>query len=189
MTIHNIRRAALAIAAAGAMAGCSLGSLTDVPRPSNILDPDALQTYDGAIAMYNGALSEFNRAFFGGQVWDASLTGNLQRAIAYGNSATNTLGVSAGNLAAAAGPFLGAPASNVTVDALGGLPFSNAAGALPTVRAAYGVLNDQSVQANVNSSATGPNTFAATVNGNVSAAGVSNGGNAFSGSSRVRNLP
>ncbi|RSZ32640.1 MULTISPECIES: S-layer family protein [unclassified Variovorax] len=109
----------------------------------------------------------------------ASLTGNLQRAIAYGNSATNTLGVSAGNLAAAAGPFLGAPASNVTVDALGGLPFSNAAGALPTVRAAYGVLNDQSVQANVNSSATGPNTFAATVNGNVSAAGVSNGGNAF----------
>lgn len=67
MTMHTYRRVALTIAAAGAMAGCSLGSLTDVPRPSNILDPDALQTYDGAIGMYNGALSEFNRAFFGGQ--------------------------------------------------------------------------------------------------------------------------
>lgn len=109
----------------------------------------------------------------------AALADNLQRAIAYGNSATNTLGVSAGNLAAAPGPFLGAPASTVTVDLLSGLPFSNSAAALPTVRAAYGVLNDQSVQANVGSSATGPNTFAATVNGNVSAAGVSNSGNAF----------
>lgn len=67
MTSHSIRRVALTLAAAGAMAGCSLDSLVDVPRPSNILDPDALQTYDGAIGMYNGALSEFNRAFMGGQ--------------------------------------------------------------------------------------------------------------------------
>lgn len=112
----------------------------------------------------------------------AAVAGNLQRAIAYGNSATNTLGVSAGNLAAAPGPILlGAAASTVTVDLASGLPFSNAAGALPTVRAAYGVLNDQSVQATVNSAATGPNTFAATVNGNVSAASVSNSGNAFVG--------
>lgn len=108
----------------------------------------------------------------------AALTDNLQRAIAYGNSATNTLGVSAGNLAAA--PGLGiTPASSVTVDLLGGLPFSNSAGALPTVSAAYGVLNDQSVQANVNSAATGANTFAAAVAGNVSAASVANSGNAF----------
>ncbi|WP_418118104.1 beta strand repeat-containing protein [Variovorax sp. 350MFTsu5.1] len=108
----------------------------------------------------------------------ASLTDNLQRAIAYGNSATNTLGVSAGNLAAA--PGLGiTPASNVTIDVLSGLPFSNSAGALPTVSAAYGILNDQSVQANVNAAAVGPNTFAATFNGNVSAASVANSGNAF----------
>ncbi|RTD84658.1 S-layer family protein [Variovorax atrisoli] len=108
----------------------------------------------------------------------ASLTDNLQRAISYGNSAANTLGVNAGNVAAA--PGLGiTPASSVTVDALSGLPFSNAAGALPTVSAAYGVLNDQSVQANVNSAATGPNTFAAAVAGNVSAASVANSGNAF----------
>lgn len=108
----------------------------------------------------------------------AALTDNLQRAIAYGNSATNTLGVSAGNLAAAPGPGI-TPASNVTVDVLSGLPFSNSAGALPTVSAAYGILNDQSVQANVNAAAVGPNTFAATVNGNVSAASVANSGNAF----------
>ena len=108
----------------------------------------------------------------------ASLTDNLQRAISYGNSAANTLGVNAGNVAAA--PGLGiTPASSVTVDALSGLPFSNAAGALPTVSAAYGVLNDQSVQANVNSTAAGPNTFAAAVAGNVSAASVANSGNAF----------
>lgn len=108
-----------------------------------------------------------------------ALTDNLQRAIAYGNSATNTLGVSAGNLAAAPGPFLGAPASTVTVDVLSGLPFSNAAGALPTVTAAYGILNDQSVQGNIGSSATSSNTFAANVNGNVSGASVANSDNAF----------
>ncbi len=108
-----------------------------------------------------------------------ALTDNLQRAIAYGNSATNTLGVSAGNLAAAPGPFLGAPASTVTVDVLSGLPFSNAAGALPTVTTAYGILNDQSVQGNIGSSATGSNTFAANVNGNVSGASVANSDNAF----------
>jgi hypothetical protein len=108
-----------------------------------------------------------------------ALTDNLQRAIAYGNAASNTLGVSAGNLAAAPGPFLGTPASTVTVDVLSGLPFSNAAGALPTVTAAYGILNDQSVQGNIGSSATGPNTFSATVTGNVSAASVANSDNAF----------
>jgi hypothetical protein len=67
MTPNLFRRVALTLVAAGAMAGCSLDSLVDVPRPSNILDPDALETYDGAIGMYNGALSEFNRAFMGGQ--------------------------------------------------------------------------------------------------------------------------
>lgn len=52
---------------AGTLAGCSVDSLVDVKRPSGILDPDALKTYDGAIGMYNGAVSEFNRAFMGGQ--------------------------------------------------------------------------------------------------------------------------
>ena len=67
MTTHSIRRVALTLLAAGSLVGCSLDSLVDVPRPSNILDPDALETKDGAIGMYNGALQEFNRAFMGGQ--------------------------------------------------------------------------------------------------------------------------
>jgi hypothetical protein len=106
----------------------------------------------------------------------AALTDNLQRAIAYGNSANNALGVTAGNVSATPA---GGAASSVTVDIASGLPFDNDAGALPTVRAAYGVLNDQSVAANINTAATGPNTFAVTVAGSVSGAGVANDRNAL----------
>jgi hypothetical protein len=106
----------------------------------------------------------------------AALTDNLQRAIAYGNSANNALGVTAGNVSAT--PAAGA-ASSVTVDLASGLPFDNNAAALPTVRAAYGVLNDQSVAANINTAATGPNTLAVTVAGSVSGAGVANDRNAL----------
>lgn len=67
MKMHTISRIATMLVAAGTLAGCSVDSLVDVKRPSGILDPDALKTYGGAIDMYNGAVSEFNRAFMGGQ--------------------------------------------------------------------------------------------------------------------------
>jgi tetratricopeptide (TPR) repeat protein len=67
MTTHSIRRIAAGLLAAGMLTGCSIDSLVDVKLPSSILDPNALQTYNGAITMYNGSLSEFNRAFMGGQ--------------------------------------------------------------------------------------------------------------------------
>ncbi len=106
-----------------------------------------------------------------------ALTDNLQRAIAYGNSATNTVGVTAGNLAVA--PGAGTPASAVTVDLANALAFDNTAATQPTVRAAYAILNDQSVQANINSSATGANTVALTVAGNAAGASVANDRNAL----------
>lgn len=106
----------------------------------------------------------------------ASLSDNLQRAIAYGNSAGNTLGVTAGNVNAA--PATGA-ASSVAVNIASGLPFDNNAAALPTVRAAYGILNDQSVQANINTTAAGPNSLAVTVAGSVTGASVANDRNAL----------
>ncbi|SEK14230.1 MULTISPECIES: hypothetical protein [unclassified Variovorax] len=106
----------------------------------------------------------------------ATLSGNLQRAIAYGNAATNTLGVTGGALAAT--PSAGA-ASSVNVNVASGLPFDNNGATQPTVRAAYGILNDQSVQANINTSATGTNTLAVTVGGNVSDASVVNDRNAL----------
>jgi hypothetical protein len=106
----------------------------------------------------------------------ASLTDNLQRAIAYGNTAGNSLGVTAGNVSAT--PAAGA-ASSVSVNLASGLPFDNNAAALPTVRAAYGVLNDQSVATNINTAAVGSNTLSVTVAGSVSDAGVANDRNAL----------
>ena len=122
-----------------------------------------------------GARIGVNGNLAGGSV---ALTGNLQRAIAYGNAAANSLDVTAAGGSVAVAPSAG-PASTVTADISSGLPFSNNAAALPTVRAAYGVLNDQSVQANINTSATGANMLAVTVAGNAQGADVANGGNAF----------
>lgn len=104
-----------------------------------------------------------------------TLSNNLQRSIAYGNAVANTLAVKAGNVGV--GPS-GTPASSVTTNILSGLPFDNNAAALPTVKAAYGVLNDQSVQSTVNAATTGANTMVVTVGGNVTSARVANDGNA-----------
>lgn len=97
-----------------------------------------------------------------------ALTDNKQLARAIGNSATNTLGVDALNVAAVTA---GGLASTVTVGA-GGLPFDGNAGSLPTVNAAFGILSDQSVQASVKAQASVPtapglNAFAVGVAGNL----------------------
>lgn len=105
-----------------------------------------------------------------------ALTDNVQRAISYGNSAGNTVAVTAGNVAVA--PSLGA-ASTVNVNLASNLPFDNTPATQPTVTAAYGVLNDQSTQATVGSTAVGVNSLLVTVGGNATNTGVSNDRNAF----------
>lgn len=42
---------------------CSISSLIDVDNPSTILDTEAIQTRDGAIAVYNGAVTQFSAAY------------------------------------------------------------------------------------------------------------------------------
>lgn len=103
-----------------------------------------------------------------GSASSIALTDNKQIASATGNSAKNTLGIDAVNIAAVTA---GGAASTVTVGA-GGLPFDGNAGSLPTVNAAFGILGDQSVQASVKAVASGPsapglNAFAVTVAGNL----------------------
>lgn len=44
---------------------CSVSDLVNAKRPSNILDPDAVKTYDGAIMMYGGVLTLFGASFNG----------------------------------------------------------------------------------------------------------------------------
>lgn len=138
----------------------------------------SVQMGDNASFVGAGLFNPEARVTVNGDVSGGSvaLTDNLQRAIGYGNSASNTLGVNAGNLAVAPS---GGAASTVTVNVASGLPFDNAAATQPTVRAAYGILNDQSVQAGVNASATGPNTLSVNVNGGLASGSVANDRNAF----------
>ncbi|KQW57196.1 beta strand repeat-containing protein [Variovorax sp. Root411] len=98
-----------------------------------------------------------------------SLANNLQRAIGYGNSASNTLNVAANSADVQAS---GGPASMVDV------------GARPAVvSAAYGVLNNQSVLGDVSAMASGitapANALTVLVEGNVNGSSVSNADNAF----------
>jgi hypothetical protein len=98
-----------------------------------------------------------------------SLANNLQRAIGYGNSASNTLNVAA---------------NSADVQTVGGSASTVNVGAGPaTVSAAYGVLNNQSVLGDVSATASGAtapvNALTVLVEGNVTGSAVSNAGNAF----------
>jgi len=110
-----------------------------------------------------------------------SVENNLQRAIGYGNSAANTLDVQANNvvgLAAGAGV-----ASQVEYDPADGVAF-NGSGDLPTVTAAYGILNSQSLQADVSAQAVGTpgqTGLGLIVEGNLTGSTARNDGNAFVG--------
>ncbi len=82
-----------------------------------------------------------------------SVTGNTQRAIGYGSSASNALSVSANAITVGEAD---APLASVINAAEGSeLPFSNTVGGQPVVNAAYGILNDQSSRADVTASAEG----------------------------------
>lgn len=106
---------------------------------------------------------------------------NLQRAIGYGNSASNTLDVQANNVT---GLAVGAGvASQVGYDAADAVAF-NGAGDLPTVTAAYGILNNQSIQSGVSAeavSAPGQGGLGLIVEGNLAGSSARNEGNAFVG--------
>lgn len=84
-----------------------------------------------------------------------SVTGNTQRAIGYGASVSNALSVEANGieLDGADASLGGDLASVITFDPFNTLPFSNGVGEQPVVNAAYGILNDQSTQADVSATA------------------------------------
>ncbi len=100
-----------------------------------------------------------------------SVTGNLQRAIAYGTMATNTLAVEANGVNVAAGGAGAAGTYNPAGD-----PFHSSL-SQPTVEASFGVLNDQSVQGPVAAAADG--VIGLSVEGDVSGSSTTNDGNAL----------
>ena len=106
----------------------------------------------------------------------AAVSDNLQRAIAYGNSATSTLGVQAGNVTV--NPSADT-ASTITANLGNNLPFDNTLATQPAVNASYAILGSQSVQSTVGATAVGVNSFAATVSGDVVSASLGNDRNAF----------
>lgn len=99
-----------------------------------------------------------------------SVTGNLQRAIAYGTTGTNTLAVDANGVDVAAGGAGAAGTYNPAGD-----PFHSSL-SQPTVEASFGVLNDQSIQGPVSAAADG--VIALNVEGDVSGSSTANDGNA-----------
>ncbi|KPL66800.1 hypothetical protein SZ64_00990 [Erythrobacter sp. SG61-1L] len=97
-----------------------------------------------------------------GEIWlagyavntsDLSLTGNLNRAIAYGNSVGNSLTVDGEVLEVAASESQIGSAITLDTGAIDGFVFDNSV--LPVVDAAYGLLNDQSVSGQISAQAFG----------------------------------
>lgn len=109
-------------------------------------------------------------AYLGTHLEDStvSLTGNLQRAVGYGNSATNELAVSANSATVPAGGV----ASSFDIATHEG-----------TVTAAYGLLNNQSALSDVSATAAGTTTpvsaLTVAVEGSVTDSTVRNEGNTF----------
>lgn len=89
----------------------------------------------------------------------ASLIDNLQRAIAYGGSVTNTLTVDANSVSLAASTGTVTTVNTTTVDT-GGEIFN--ATEVPTVAGAYGILNDQTFLSDVTASAGADLTWGST---------------------------
>ncbi|QRF57211.1 hypothetical protein [Variovorax paradoxus] len=106
----------------------------------------------------------------------ATASDNLQRAIAYGNSATSTLGVQAGNVTV--NPSADT-ASTITANLGNNLPFDNSLATQPAVNASYAILGSQSIQSTVGATAVSVNSIAATVSGDVASASLGNDRNAF----------
>jgi len=69
---RHVGRWVAIVGAAVALAGCSIKDIITVPRPSGVLDPKQLQTYNGAISMANGAQGIFNVVFGGSSALNGS---------------------------------------------------------------------------------------------------------------------
>ena len=121
--------------------------------------------------MYASAISSDNSQL--------TLSNNLQRGIAYGNSVSNTLGIDAQTMTVA--PAGGDVASSVSYyqDGAYGLLLDN--DTLPAVNAAYGLLNDQSLNGDVTATASGGDgaSFAVNVSNGVGTSGIVNDANAL----------
>lgn len=144
------------------LSGTSIGSGAGV---ANIQVVDASSPVNTLLAGSGATV------FSGTHTTDSSLTlsDNLQRSVAYGNSTGNTLAVAANG---AAVPTSATPASMLTaVPSLGGM-----------VSAAFGLLNNQSVLGNVDAQAIagGPvGALSVVVEGNVTRSQITNEGNTF----------
>ncbi len=66
----------LAVACGVLASGCN--SLLDVKQPDSVLDPNDLNSYQGAIQIYGGAVGQFAQAYMGGKsgVWDGQAGGS-----------------------------------------------------------------------------------------------------------------
>jgi len=113
---------------------------------------------------------------------DLTVSDNLQRAVAYGNLGSNSIGVDANAVQLVAQQ--GAVASQVTYDskAAGGAVFDNGVATQPTVLAVHAVLNDQKVSTNTAiSGSAGGISVGASVEGNLTGSTVATTGNAVVG--------
>ncbi len=145
------------------LAGTSIGSGAGI---ANIQVVDAASPVSTVLAGSAAAV------YAGTHITDTSLTlsDNLQRSIAYGNSTGNTLTVAANG---ATVPTSVAPASTLSsTPSLGG-----------TVTAAYGLLNNQSALGDVDAQATGfggpLGALTVLLEGNATRSQIANQGNAF----------
>lgn len=104
-----------------------------------------------------------------------AVTGNLQRAIGYGSSATNSVDVTANQLTSPS-----SPSAASTIVATLSAPSAFSQTALPTVAASFGVLNDQQTLASVTAAAEDA-SMTVFVDGSVADSSVVNDGNALVG--------
>lgn len=76
-SVWRLSQGVAAVCAAFLLGACSIKDIVSVPRPSNILDPNQLKTYDGAISLANGAQSVFNATFLGDHAINGSGLGSI----------------------------------------------------------------------------------------------------------------
>jgi len=101
---------------------------------------------------------------------------NLERAIAYGGSASNALTVDSNSLSLTPSATAG---STIVYDPANPLSFSDGAVTQPKVNAAFGVLSDQSTQADVTASAGGASRLGVEVDGSVTSSTLANTANNY----------
>jgi len=152
LAVTSNRQEAVA-AGASASNGLSLVSGTTLGSGAGIANVQIGDADSPVTAELDGAEAS---AHVDGDLADSRvlLANNIQRAIGYGNSASNALNATGTTTTPALADEADvASAVSFDQDASGGLVFNNDPSNTPTVNAAFGLLNDQSVQANVQATA------------------------------------